>query len=392
MNSRERILNSINHLPVDHVPLWLRFWPMHEGIDNIPFPWQDQVARAASLVEQGLDDTLLLEPPLGYVEAYNADHVPGVRSRVRRLPPAAGEEYPLLEKVYDTPAGQLRQVVKITADWPHGNDVVLFSDFNIPRQKEAIIKDLADLARLECLLGEPSDQQLYDFHERAVTLRRKAAELGVALEGGWSALGDSAFWLLGMQRVLYAQMDEPAFVEALLDVLCEWELKRIDHLLDEGIDVLVHMAWYEGSDFWTPANYRRMLKPRLIRLIERAHAKGVKFRYIITKGWKPLRKDFLEMGIDCLTGLDPVQDNAVLVEVKREIGDKICLMGGVNSSVMLTQWNDDQIRRAVKDAVESLAPGSGFILYPVDQVGDNLPWHKVQILIDQWREISLKNQ
>jgi uroporphyrinogen-III decarboxylase len=389
MNSRERILNSINHLPVDHTPLWLRFWPMHEGVDNIPFPWQDQIERAASLVQQGLDDTLLLEPPLGYVEAYNADHVPGIRSRVRRLPPAAGEGYPLLEKTYQTPAGTLRQVVKVTADWPHGNDIPLFSDFNIPRQKEALIKDLADLERLKYLFGDPSAQQLDEFHQRAALLRRKAAGLGVVLEGGWSALGDAAFWLLGMERVLYAQMDEPQFVEALLDVLCEWELKRIDLLLEEGIDVMVHMAWYEGSDFWTPANYRRMLKPRLARLIEKVHARGVKFRYIITKGWKPLRKDFLEMGIDCLSGVDPVQDNVGLGEVKQEIGTRICLMGGVNSSVMFTQWSDDQIRQAVVDAVECLAPGSGFILYPVDQVADNLPWHKVQVLIDQWREISI---
>jgi hypothetical protein len=389
MNSRERILNSINHLPVDHVPLWIRFWPMGAGVDNIPFPWKNQVERATNLVQQGLDDTLLLEPPLGYVEAYNADHVAGIRSRVRWLPAADGEEYPLLEKSYETPAGPLRQVVKVTADWPHGNDIVLFSDFNIPRQKEALVKDMADIERLKGLLGDPIEQQLYEFHERAVFLRRKAAELGVAFEGGWSALGDSAFWLLGMERVLYAQMDEPEFLEALLEVLCDWEMKRINLLLDEGIEVMVHMAWYEGSDFWTPRNYRRMLKPRLTRMIEKVHAHGVKFRYIITKGWKPLRKDFLEMGIDCLTGVDPVQDNVVLREVKQEVGEKICLMGGVNSSVMFTQWRDEQIRQAVLDAVQSLGPGSGFILYPVDQVADNLPWQKVQVLIDQWRETSL---
>jgi len=385
MNSKERLLNAISRLPVDHVPLWLRFWSMGGQVDNIPFPWRDPVRRAERLVEAGLDDTLLLEPPLGYVENYNADRLLGVKSSIRLTPAGKDEQYPLLTKVYDTPEGQLRQVVKITTDWPHGQDIPLFSDFNVPRQVEAIIKDVADIPRLRYLLNDPDVEQVHEYRQQARFLRQQADRLGVALEGGWIALGDAMIWLLGMERVLYGQMDEPELLEQLLDVLLEWELKRVDFLIEEGIDFLTHMAWYEGTDFWTPRNYRRMLKPRMVQLINQVHAHDIKFRYIITRGWKPLRQDFLEMGIDCIAGVDPIQDNVVLEQVKHEVGDRICLMGGVNSSVMLTQWSDDQIRQAVRDAIRILSPGSGFILYPVDQIFDEMDWHKVQVLIDEWR-------
>jgi hypothetical protein len=53
---------------------------------------------------------------LGYVENYNADRVLGVKSSIRLTPAGKDEQYPLLIKVYDTPEGQLRQVVKITTD------------------------------------------------------------------------------------------------------------------------------------------------------------------------------------------------------------------------------------------------------------------------------------
>jgi uroporphyrinogen-III decarboxylase len=155
-----------------------------------------------------------------------------------------------------------------------------------------------------------------------------------------------------MENVLFWQMDQPELLEALLDVLLEWELQRIDLLIEEKIDVLVHRAWYEGTDFWTPKNFRRLLRPRLQQLIDKAHAHDIPFRYIITKGWKPLRNDLLEMGVDCITGIDPVQDRLDLAEVKRQVGGQISLMGGMNAAVTLTFGSEAEIRQAVDKAME----------------------------------------
>jgi uroporphyrinogen-III decarboxylase len=385
MDSKERLLSAIHRQPVDHIPLLLRFWQMDAGSDNIPFEWRDQVRRVENTTAHGLDDTLLLEPPLGYVENY-APELNGVISRTMRMPAAEGEAYPLLAKVYETPDGPLQMVVRKTEDWPHGDNVHLFDDFNIPRMKEPLVKTTEDIRRLKYLLARPGAEQEGEFRRRAETLRQEARRLGVALDGGWIALGDTLMWLCGMERILYAQMEEPEFLEQLLDVLLEWEMMRLDALLQEGVDVIVHMAWYEGSDFWSPKKYRSLLKPRLMKMIEKAHEHGIPYRYIITKGWKPLRQDFIEMGIDCLTGIDPVQDKIDLRETKKEIGHKICLMGGVNSAVMFTQWDEEHIRRAVDDAVAALSPEGGFILFPVDAVFNNQPWEKVQVLLDEWRE------
>jgi hypothetical protein len=387
MNSRQRYLHAIQRQPVDHVPLILRLWSMGGGADHIPFPWHEQVLRAENLLRLGLDDTLLLQPPQGYTEEYLADQSAGVMGvQLTRLPPANAGGYPLLKKTYLTPAGELSQVVKLSEDWPHGNDVMLFSDFNISHMVDPLIKTRDDIGRLRYLLASPTPQQTSEFQSRSHRLHQEAQRLGVALDGGWSALGDSAIWLCGMENVLFWQMDQPELLEALLDVLLEWELQRVDMLLEEGIDVLVHMAWYEGVDFWTPKNYRRMLRPRLQQLIDRAHSRGAPFRYIITKGWKPLRNDLVEMGVDCITGIDPVQDRLDLAEVKQAMGGNISLMGGMNAAVTLSMWPDADIRQAVDQAMHILAPGNGFILFPVDNVFCELPWEKVEIVIEQWKK------
>lgn len=185
-----------------------------------------------------------------------------------------------------------------------------------------------------------------------------------------------------------AQLDDPQFIEQVLDILLEWELKRVDALVEVGVDLITHMAWYEGTDFWTPRCYRRLLKPRLRQLIERAHAHHLPFRYIITKGWKHIQDDLIDLGIDCLSGVDPVQDQVDLLQVKVGVGSRMCLMGGMNSAISLTQWSDDEIRAAVERAMRALAPGGGFILYPVDAIFSNQSWDKVLVLIDQWKYLQ----
>jgi uroporphyrinogen-III decarboxylase len=385
MTSKERLLRAISLQPVDHVPLYLRFWSMGTPVDYIPFAWQNQVARVGNVLALGLDDTLLLEPPFGYVENYRPELVPGVRSQVKVEAPGTEEAYPRIVKVFETGAGSLQTIVNRTDDWPYGADLHLFDDYNLPRLKEPLIKTEADFPALRLLLGEPAPEQLDRYREHARSLRREADRLQVVLDGGWSALGDAVMWLLGMQRVLYGQLDEPEFIEQVLEIVFDWELRRMNQVLAEGVEVWVHMAWYEGTDFWSPRSFRRLLKPRLARLVENAHLHGVKFRYIITKGWKPLRQDLVEIGVDCLSGVDPVQDHVDLAGVKREIGDRVCLMGGLNSVVMLSQWDEPEIRAAVDAAIRDLAPGGGFILYPVDAIFNDQPWEKVEVIIDQWK-------
>jgi uroporphyrinogen-III decarboxylase len=385
MNSRERMLAAIRREPVDHVPLYLRLWSMQGGQDNIPFNWKNQISRAENLLQLGVDDTLLLEPPLGYTEEYNADLIQGMKSSVVNFPPIEKNGYPFLQKTYETLDGPLTIKVKITEDWIHGNDIMLFSDFNLPRQTEPIIKDINDVKRLRHLLANPSIEQVEEFRQRSKVIHQEAERLGVVIDGGWSALGDSAVWLCGTDNVYYWQLREPEILDELFDVLIKWEMMRLDYLLEEGIDVMVHMAWYEGTSFWTPKSFRRFIKPRLAQLIDKCHSKGVLFRYIITKDWKHIQNDLIELGIDCITGIDPVQDKINLKEVKAQLGDKMCLMGGVNAAVMLTQWTDPEISAAIDQAMEILSPDNGFILFPVDNVFCELPWEKVISLIDKFK-------
>jgi len=402
MNSHDRIMSAINLEEPDYVPLYFALLGRGEIFDNgygftfgninrfdvrYPYSHQNQLKKVEEMLGLGVDDMVRLEPPLGWAEEYAVEGVRGLKSEVRKIEAADGG-LPLLEKIYHTSAGDLKSVVRTTEDWPHGGNIPVFSDFNVSRAREYLIKGRADIPRLKTLLGEPKGEEYRRFKAEAAELREAARKLGVVFEGGRTVLGDSLVWLLGIERLIYGSFDEPGFIAELLDTVCAWEKRRLALLLDQKVELVFHSAWYEITDFWTPKLYREMLKPLLKQLIEMVHQAGAKFAYIITKSYDSLAGDLLELGADCLYGADPLQGSADVDFLKDTYKGKVCLWGGLSSAVTLGRGTKEQIEEAVEQAIRKLAPGGGFVLFPVDGIlpGGN-PWEKTKILLEKWREI-----
>ena len=403
LSSHDRIMTAINLEEPDHVPLFFAllgrggafdpgygftFGNINQFDTRFPYSHRHQLKKVEEMLGLGVDDMVRLEPPLGWAEEYVVEGVRGLKAELRQLA-AEGEEHPVLEKIYHTPEGPLRTVVKTTEDWPHGDNIPLFSDFNVSRAREYLIKERADVPKLKTLLGEPKPEEYRRFKEEAAELRRAAGQLGVVLEGGRTVIGDSLVWLLGIERLIYGSFDEPGFIAELLEAICEWEKRRLALLLDQQVELVFHSAWYEITDFWTPQLYREMLVPRLRELIRMTHQAGAKFAYIITKSYDSLAEELLGLGADCLYGADPLQGAANLEFLRKTYKGEVCLWGGLSSAVTLGQGSRVQIQRAVEEAIRELAPGGGFVLFPVDTIlpGAN-PWEKTSILLDTWRAIG----
>ena len=125
MSSRQRILQAFDHSEVDHVPLLIRWWS-RQYLSNKNDGWREQFERVLKTAKLGLDDAVEFEPP----RMLN----PEVTVRVRRED-RPGEKYPLLFKEYHTPKGVLSQLAYQTHDWPHGQDIPIFTDFLVPRSR-----------------------------------------------------------------------------------------------------------------------------------------------------------------------------------------------------------------------------------------------------------------
>ncbi|MEW5961156.1 MAG: uroporphyrinogen decarboxylase family protein, partial [Chloroflexota bacterium] len=298
------------------------------------------------------------------------------------------ERYPILHKEYITPDGTLKVEVNKTDDWPYGDHVPFLDDYIAPRARKQLITGPADLPGLRYLLTPPSREIIADFHEMARSWQQFAQEHQLLTSGGAGVGGDMAGWLCGLQELIFLGMDAPDFVAELLQTIARWNLQRMEIVLDAGIELWVRRGWYESCDFWSPRSYRQFILPHLKQEVELAHSREVKFGYIMTSSMMPLLDMILEAGVDVLIGIDPLMGNTDIRAVKAKTNGQMCLWGGVNAPLTVEQGQPDEVRQAVWEALETLSPGGGFILAPVDDVEDPSPraWNNAHHFIKAWQE------
>lgn len=392
LSSRERMLETIACHEADYVPCCFMIF------SALSSQCKDQFEFVERQLELGLDATVGILSGLKLPSRPRSD-----QADLGGLPVSYGSEvrmrewredkpdqrYPILHREYVTPAGTLHTAVTKTEDWVHGDRVPLFDDFVIPRAQKRLVTCHEDLEALRYLLTPPSKEDIEAVRESAATVKAFAEKHGLLIEGRWGAVVDTACWLSGMTELVLLAMDQPEFVQDLFGLIEEWNRERMRVLLDAGVELFIRRAWYEFADLWSPALYRRFILPSVIRDAEEVHQAGAKFGYIMSSGQMPLLDMLLESGIDVLIGLDPVQGKGINFQVmKQEIGERICLWGGVNGFVTMERGTPDDVRTEVRNALQVLGPGGGFILSPVDNVTENTDraWTNIKVLIDEWRK------
>ena len=295
----------------------------------------------------------------------------------------------MLHKEYTTPAGKLATSVRLSEDWPHGDHIPFVDDYQVPRAIMPLVTGPEDLDALRYLLLPPAPEDAERFAREARQAHAFAEEHGILLAGGWGVGLDMADWLCGITNLILLTMEQPAFVAELLTMIHAWNLQRMRVVLSAPVDLYIRRAWYEGCDFVTPRFFRQVVLPQLKAEADLAHEYGARFGYICSSGTRPMLDFYLEAGIDVLIGIDPVQGTHTdMPLIKDKLGRRVCLWGGVSGAVTVEQGTEDEVRVAVRTAIETLGP-RGFVLSPIDNLTVDAPrtWHNLDVLIQEWQQV-----
>ena len=376
LTSKERMLLTMEYKETDYLPC--SFMMFHGLRDRYPGDWRKFLEKQTEL---GLDAVAELpellfdfHPDVKIEEWKDADMFDG---------------YPLLHKTYETPAGSLHTEVKQTSDWPHGDHIEFYDDHNVPRSLRYHVNGRMDLKSFRYMMMPPTAAQIRDFREGSAEVKKYAAEKGLLVRGVRGVLIDAAIRFAGVENLIFAAMEDPEYLEEYLNIIWDWNMQRMEIVLDENPDMFLHRAWYENMSFWSPDMFRRFMKPYLAREARWAHEAGLKFGYLNTCMYMQLLDDFKDIGMDVLIGVDPIEDIQLDMGVlKREMMGKIALWGGGNGFVTVEEGRPDDIRKEVNHAIDVLAPGGGFILSPVDNVRDtsDKALENSRVFIETWKE------
>jgi len=308
MNSRERVLTALRGEVADRVPY------CELGVDRALaaqlLAWPGPGSQAANLEA----NTYTVEEAKAIAEALHMDNI----SYVLRAP--------------------------IYAQKRAGVDGRLFYG-------AGMIESEADLSLLE--LPDPYDDALYEEAAAFAQAKGPYAACLVTRIGIFPTMLS-----LGLERFSIALYENRSLIETVLDRYCDWTAVVAERVCKLGFDLFIStddMA-FKSAPYFSPRVFRELVLPRYRRVREK-----------ITLPWvvhsdgnlMPFLDDLVELGI---AGLHPLEKGAMDIRaVKRDYGDRICLLGNVDLN-LLGMATPDEVDREVRELIRDVGPGGGYIV------------------------------
>lgn len=224
----------------------------------------------------------------------------------------------------------------------------------------------------------------------------RARGKAVALAGPCAGIAEVYSWMRGYEEYYVDLALNQSWVAYMLDRLVEfksayWEraLAEIGHL----VDVVVEADDLGGQNapLMSPRTYRKLIQPRHRRLFSFIKEQApVKVFYHTCGAVRKLIPDLIDAGIDIL---NPVQISAAdmdLSELKQEFGrDLVFWGGGVDTQGVLGTATPAEVRDHVRQNIEALAPGGGFVFAAVHDIQANVPPENIMAMWEAWREYGI---
>lgn len=222
----------------------------------------------------------------------------------------------------------------------------------------------------------------YEAAYRHQDLEDRIAEVherGLATVSEWTTIFEQAWYLRGMEALMFDFFDHPRLAAALLDRvtdICCFIVKRFAEagvdLIRTGDDIGTQRGMMMGPDMW-----RTWLKPRLARLIDTVKGANaqVKVLYDSDGNFDAVIPDLIEIGVDVLCPVQPECNDPAWL--KREYGRDLAFWGSIGVQSHLPFGTAEDVRQEVRRRMDTIGRGGGLVLAPSHVIPPEAPWENV---------------
>jgi uroporphyrinogen decarboxylase len=202
----------------------------------------------------------------------------------------------------------------------------------------------------------------------------------IALEefGDPGGIFETAWYLRGMEALLVDMIERPELANALFE--------RVTRCLEGKLENVMSAVGPRADFIWTSDDvahqhgllmstglWRRLVAPHHERLNRRIHELGSRVMYHSCGAVRPLIPGLIDIGVDVLDVLQSSADGMDPGEIKSSFGDRLSFHGGVDVQGLLPFGTPDGIRESVRNLIDTLGRGGGFILCPSHNVQVDTP-------------------
>lgn len=151
----------------------------------------------------------------------------------------------------------------------------------------------------------------------------------------------------------------PDFVKEVAVIYGQWMKKHIHNLMELGFDLLWSFDDLADKDgpFFTSSELQDIFIPALLPA-----AQEIKIPWIFHSDGNlfPVLDNLLALG---MSGLHPLEPGAMDLELlKKQYGNKLCLVGNIEIKHIMTDATDDEIRQYIDGCMKVLSGGGGYII------------------------------
>jgi uroporphyrinogen-III decarboxylase len=193
--------------------------------------------------------------------------------------------------------------------------------------------------------------------------------------------------LMDVNDLIYRSIDEPDWVHRLLSILLEKKLRFVETMAGARFDLVETGGGAASSTVISPALHEEFCLPYDRKIHDALHSLGFRITYHTCGGTLGIEELIVRNGCDASETLAPrsVGGNQEPWEVKRKIGDRVALIGGVDQFNVVTTGTPARIRAKVHELFEKMGRDGGYICALSDHFFD-APLENLQAFADAARE------
>lgn len=367
MNARERVLAALNHQEADRVPI-------HDS------PW-------VATVERWRKEGLPMVNPAEYFDYELVSFTPDTSPRLPIEVVQETEEY----IVHRTPYGGLRRDHKDYATTPEIVDYPCKSREDWERIKGRLTpsRERVDWEG-SWLAGNADDTRGQESvlergrrdWRRGLPGCRQAREQGRFVCYNVMVGYDKLQFYVATEQLLMAIATEPDWVRDMYEADANLAIAMYEMMAEGGFQFdgvwLTCDLGYRNGLLFSPRHYDEQLRPTLRRLFQYFKAKGLPVILHSCGCVRDLIPRFIEDGLTCLQPLE-VKAGMDLIALKREFGDQLAFMGGIDVRAM-ADADPAVIEEEIATKISYAKVGGGYVYHSDHSVPNN-------VSLDRYRRV-----
>jgi len=207
------------------------------------------------------------------------------------------------------------------------------------------------------------------------------------------AMHEALFEGITIARVVYYMRKNPQFIHEVMSEYTKVNVEIAKRLCEAGVDIIRYAddLGMKGRSIFSLKQFREFILPYYKKIYQTCK-KGGAFIIQHCCGYiDKLLPDMVEAGLNGIQALEPAA-GVDLAHIKDTLGDKVALLGGMDSSRILSFGTPKDVEEDVKKCIKVAGKGGGYFPGPSHNIL-NVPWENVIALRDamlKYRKYPLK--